>query len=339
MLAYCKANRRKTHFVVVSELSRFARNNEDQARTIADLSRIGVSLRSTYENNIDETAAGRLAANIYGTFNQYFSDALSEKMRDRTRQAVIAGRFPWQAPIGYRNVGEKNGANIVQDEERAPVIRRAFELMATGKYRKTDVLKIVGYEGLTTRKGVRLSAQTFQALLRNSLYVGWVTLRSEPNFEPVRGLHEPIVSQEIFDRVQAVLDGRRPGAAPKRKLNPDFPLKFVRCASCGTPLTGGFCKGRRKLYARYWCPKTTCRAVKLGREQLDQEFQKLLQQMRPHQDVIAKFPKIAARGWAANQGESEGAVRLLRHRLEEAKRRKQNSFFRCWTAQSPKPPL
>jgi hypothetical protein len=72
MLAYCRTHRSKVRYVVVQDLSRFARNNQDQAQTISELGRIGVLLRSTYESNIDETAAGRLAANIFGTFNQYF---------------------------------------------------------------------------------------------------------------------------------------------------------------------------------------------------------------------------------------------------------------------------
>src|ERR1039457_4307073 len=99
MLAYCRAHRRDVRYVVVQDLSRFARNNQDQAQTIGELGRIGVLLRSTYESNIDETAAGKLAANIFGTFNQYFSDALSEKMRDRTRQSASSGRFPWRVQI------------------------------------------------------------------------------------------------------------------------------------------------------------------------------------------------------------------------------------------------
>src|ERR1700730_8489521 len=70
MLTYCKTHRREVRYVVVQDLSRFARNNQDQAQTISELGRIGVLLRSTYETNIDETAAGTLAANIFGTFNQ-----------------------------------------------------------------------------------------------------------------------------------------------------------------------------------------------------------------------------------------------------------------------------
>ncbi len=136
MLAFCKRRSREVGYVIVQDLSRFARNLDDQAHTINELRQIGVLLRSTSENNIDETAAGRLSANIYGTFNQYFSDALSEKMKDRTRQAVAAGRFPWRAPIGYINFGGKVGANIRPDPERAPLIRMAFEMMGRGCTRK-----------------------------------------------------------------------------------------------------------------------------------------------------------------------------------------------------------
>jgi hypothetical protein len=45
--------------------------------------------------------------------------------------------------IGYINIGGKEGPNIKPDEDRAPLIRRAFELMATGLNNKAEVLKIV----------------------------------------------------------------------------------------------------------------------------------------------------------------------------------------------------
>jgi site-specific DNA recombinase len=323
MLAFCKKHRREVRCVVVQDLSRFARNLLDQVQTMGDLMSVGVSLRSTYESNIDETAAGKLSANIFGTFNQYFSDALSEKMQGRTRQAVAAGRFPWRAPLGYVNVGGKDGANIKPDPERAPHIRRAFELMATGQYTKSAVLKIVTDEGLTTARGKPLSAQTFQAILRNQLYAGWVTLPSDENFEPVRGLHEPIISQKTFDRVQAILDGRTPNASPKRKFNPALPLKcLVHCEACGTPLTGGFAKGRSKTYRRYWCRKKGCRAVKLSSAKLEAEFVEFLGRISVNPDIVSIFPKVAAKVWADSQGDWERTSKRLTARLEDQKRLK-----------------
>jgi site-specific DNA recombinase len=318
MLAYCRTNRRKVRYVVVQDLSRFARNNRDQTQTISELESIGVLVRSAYESNIDETATGKLSANIFGTFNQYFSDALSEKMRDRTRQSASAGRFPWKAPIGYRNIGGKDGPNIKPDEERAPLIRRTFELVADGRHKQSEVLRIVTNEGLTTVGGQPLSKQTFQGILRNPLYAGFVTLPSDPTFAPVKGLHEAIISEEMFDRVQAILDGRRPMIVPKMKVNPLLPLKcFIRCESCGTPLTGGLAKGRSKKYPRYWCRKQGCRAVKLSSDQLEGEFLALLARLRANPQTVASFPKIAARVWEEKQGNSERESRQLTIRLKE----------------------
>jgi DNA invertase Pin-like site-specific DNA recombinase len=306
MLAFCKQNRSEVDFVVVQDLSRFARNLQDQIATMADLAKVNICVRSVYEGGIDETATGKLQASIVGGFNEYFSNSLSEKMKDRCRQAVLAGRFPWKAPIGYRNVGGKEGANIEPDPERAPFICCAFELMATGLRTKADVLKVIAADGLTTGSGKPLSPQTFQMVLRNPLYAGWVNIPSDPDFQSVRGLHQPIVSQELFDRVQAVLDGRAPVAAPKRKFNPDFPLKrIIRCDACHTPLTGGLCGGRSKKYGYYWCRKPQCGAVKVRIELLQKEFVDYLRTLKPDKKAVSSFPKIAARVWTTRQGDIE----------------------------------
>jgi site-specific DNA recombinase len=325
MLAFCKSHRRDVGFVVIQDLSRLARNMQDQAQTINELGTLGVRVRSTYESNIDETAAGRLAANIYGTFNQYFSDALSEKMRDRARESVAAGRFPWPAPIGYLNVEAKSGPNIVPDPERAPLILKAFQLIANGPHSRAAVLKIVTELGLRTRRNGRpLSPQTFHAMLQKPVYCGWITPPSMEDLR-VKGLHEPIVTQELFDRVQQVLSGKKSTVAARKRHNPDLPLKwFVKCEACRTPLTGGFSTGKNKArkYGHYWCRKKECHAVMVAKEMLESEFVVLLCRLRPDRQTIAAFPKIAAKVWERRQGDAEASVKRLRARLEDAKKLK-----------------
>ena len=270
MLAFCKSNRNSVGYVVVQDLSRFARNLQNQAETIHELGRHGIVLKSATEGNIDNTAAGRLAANIYGTFNQYFSDSLSEKMRERTRQAVLAGRFPWPAPIGYVNVtATGDRPNIVPDPVRAPLVRMAFELIETGQHSKSSILAKLAEAGLRTRKNKPLSAQTFAAMLKKSVYCGWVCPPKHPDLK-AKGLHEPLISEDTFRQVQRVLAGKKPTTVQRKKINPHFPLKvFVKCGACGTPLTGGQVKGRNKKYAHYWCRNSECRATKITKERLE----------------------------------------------------------------------
>jgi DNA invertase Pin-like site-specific DNA recombinase len=63
-------------------LSRFeGRNVADQGASIVELKRLGIKTISVDETMVDDTSAGKLAANMLGAFNQYLSDSLSEKTK------------------------------------------------------------------------------------------------------------------------------------------------------------------------------------------------------------------------------------------------------------------
>jgi DNA invertase Pin-like site-specific DNA recombinase len=288
MLAYCRENRGKVSHVVVADLSRLARNVVDQGTTIAMLQQLGITLVSVDEPITDDTAAGKLARNMLGAMNQFFSDSLSERVRFRMKAGLDAGRFLHYAPIGYNNV-EKD---LVVDPQRAPLIRHAFELIASGNYSTTDsVLSLVTAMGLRTRKGRPVTKQSWGRLLSNVIYCGWI--KSGEN--QVRGKHEPLISEETFQKIQDRINGK---SRPHAKLNEDFPLRgFVKCSGCGKNLTGGWAKGRKERYARYWCWQKGCGEVGVSRDELEADFIAVLSLMQPTADFLAQLPLIAAREW------------------------------------------
>jgi hypothetical protein len=217
----------------------------------------------------------------------------------------------------------RSGANIVADPERAPLIRKAFEMMATGQYKKSEVLKAVTDLGLRTRKCKKLSAQTFEETLKKPIYCGYITASFLD--EPVKGLHEPVVSETLFNAVQEVLNGKRVCTAPKRKHNPELPLKcFVRCSECGTPLTGGMVTGKNKnnRFGYYWCRRPECHAVMVRRETLERLFVECLQRLKPNQLTAEQFTAVAAQVWKEMRGDAEATAKAIGARLEEEKRLK-----------------
>jgi hypothetical protein len=117
--------------------------------------------------------------------------------------------------------------------------------------------------GLRTRRGFVLSPQSFGPMVRNSIYVGRV---ESPDYGvSTRGDFEPLIDEATFYRVQAVLDGRVVVAGPRPRNHPDFPLRgFVRCETCGRPLTGSWSKGRNGHYAYYHCQRQ-CRSTSARR--------------------------------------------------------------------------
>jgi hypothetical protein len=135
------------------------------------------------------------------------------------------------------------GKSLMHDPERGPLVRRAFEEYATGRFTKEQLLKQARTWGLTNRRGRPLTSQAIGVLLRNQLYAAIVDV-PEYGVRGKRGGVEPLMSEELFYRVQAILSGRAPSTAPRKRAHPDFPLRGVRCESCGRGLTGSWSRGR-----------------------------------------------------------------------------------------------
>jgi site-specific DNA recombinase len=158
------------------------------------------------------------------------------------RAALELGRWTFPAPLGYLNAPKRSKTRLVQDPERGPLVRRAFEDLATGNYTKQEVIARATEAGLRSRKGLRVSPQSFGQMLRNPIYVGRV---ESPDYGiSAQGDFEPLVDEATFYRAQALLDGRIVVAGPRQRNHPDFPLRgFVRCDTCGRPLTGSWSRG------------------------------------------------------------------------------------------------
>jgi site-specific DNA recombinase len=304
MLAYLNQNKGKVSHIVVSELSRLARRMATQSDLDARFKSLGVRFVSVAEQMIDSTPTGKFTAHMLGGLNQYHSDALSERVKGRMLAAVEAGRFVWRAPLGYHNHQLNGTKNLILDEERAPHVRKAFELLSTGSHGLEKVLQMVTAMGLLSRRGLPIRKQVFSSMMHNPCYAGWVVkgrMTKGAEIVKARGNFEPMVTDETFNRVQDVLAGKRI-SVPHVMQNEDFPLRsFVRCHACDKPLTAGWAKGRNKKYARYWCWTKGCGSVAISKMELEDHFISLLGSLAPTQELLAKLPQIAKSTWNVRQ--------------------------------------
>jgi hypothetical protein len=175
---------------------------------------------------------------VLAAFAQFDNDVRSDRTRAGMEAALELGRWVFLAPIGYLNAPRSMGKSLIDDPARAPLVRRAFEEYATGLFTKEQLLKKARTWGPTSRPGKPLTSQAIGMLLRNQLYAGIVDV-PEYGVRGKRGDFEPLISEQLFYRVQAIVSGRVPSTAPRKRAHPDFPLRgLVRCESCGRGLTG-----------------------------------------------------------------------------------------------------
>lgn len=318
MLRYCLRKENGIGVVVVNDMSRFSRNMDDQVSVLAILERSHILLRSVAED-VDDSAGGRFMRNIYGAVNQFDNDRKAERTKHGMQKSTSMGRFPFGAPIGYLNLYNKSGSNLTPDPERAPLVQKAFSLYSTGTETKNSVLRTLNRMGLTTRKGGKVTPQTFDRLLRNPLYAGWICIPQWNVRE--KGSHEPIVSMEVWQRVQDILDGKRVTVTSRQRNSPDFPLRvFVRCASCNQPITGSWSTGRQgKKYPYYACRNKACRAVNIRRERLETEFAELLDRLTAESQYLRLFSAIVRDLWKSRQEDSQELLRAAKSKLSDLK--------------------
>jgi len=154
LLTYCRQNKGRVHFVVVFNLTRFARDKYDHFALRSLLQSLGISLRSATEP-IDDTSTGKLMEGVLAAFAQFDNDCRSDRTRAGMKAALELGRWTFLAPIGYLNAPRAMGKSLMPDPERAPLVRRAFEEYATGRFTKEQLLKQVRAWGLTNGAAVR----------------------------------------------------------------------------------------------------------------------------------------------------------------------------------------
>ena len=173
LLKYCRTHKGKVHFVIVYNLTRFAREKYDHFALRAFLKSLGISLRSATEP-IDDTSTGKLMEGVLAAFAQFDNDVRSERTRAGMQAALEQGRWTFVPPLGYLNAPKWSGKSLIPDPERGALVRRAFEEFATGRFTKEEALDKIARLGFRTRKGLTLNPQSFGRMLTNRLYAGLI---------------------------------------------------------------------------------------------------------------------------------------------------------------------
>ncbi|WP_295794695.1 recombinase family protein [Mucilaginibacter sp.] len=269
MMEFCTTKRDRVQAVIAYKVDRISRNIADYSMIKVRLKKFNVTIRSVTEF-FEDTPAGRFMESIIANVGQFDNEVRTERSVGGMKEAVQEGRYVWKAPLGYDNVRIDNKATIAPNA-MAPLVTETFELIADRCY-STEVVRLMMKEkGLVDAKGNAINRSYFFRIIRNPLYKG--TLKQFGMIS--KGTYQPMVTESLFDDVQAALKGRKNKIKHYVKENPDFPLRRFILNPEGKQLTGYWAKGKYKKYPYYSFhqPNTTIRT-----ELLESMFMDFLQE-------------------------------------------------------------
>ena len=203
---------------------------------------------------------------------------LSEEVKKGQKEKLAQGWLPTKPPIGYLTVGEKGHKTHIVDFDKAPFIRKMFELYSTGNCSTPALVKIMYKEGLRGRTNKEIGKSRVYDMLSDPFYYGAMKW----NEEVFSAKHEPLITKELFDLVQEKLN-RKFKVPQYQKHLPVFKAK-IDCIECGGTITWETQKGNWYGHCNHY---KSCSQKKWYRQEAVEEL------LFPHFDGVApRTPKV-----------------------------------------------
>lgn len=253
--------------VLVHKLDRVSRSLFNLMDLIMQqLQPIGVGFRSVSESVIETTTpAGKLMFQQFGAFAEFEVNRTLERTRDGKHRTAELGRFNGGAvPFGYLL---ENGT-LIPNPNLTETVCWIFEEYATGKKGMRSIANTLNAKGILTQNDKKWSSGNLGYLLRNPVYKGTLAYYKRTTWKKNRPIqenpeekwliidnaYEPIVSKELWDRVQLMLKKRETNGNPNRVFNHSYLLTgILYCSQCGLPMWGRYNQSRNYKMHVYCC--------------------------------------------------------------------------------------
>ena len=306
---------RRYQIALIWRISRLSRHFSDLLAIVDSFKQNGIVLRSLTEQFDSETPLGGFVLQMMGAAAELERVNIGENVRitalERGRQGKWNGG---NNVLGYRwlsSLSEGEGCVEIVPHEAA-IVRRIFEMYATGKFGLKAITNRLNHDGLRTKKGNLVSILAVRGILQNRNYIGHIRYNGTENrrtrgavaVEWSVGEHPPIISESLWESVHAIYTKR--SKPVKRKIDRPFPLAgLLRCPQCDSGMIPGRTQRQRKdrTYRTnyyYGCGSynakgaTACKANHVRADDVERTFYHQLQRFLGTPEMIDGIAKAAA---------------------------------------------
>lgn len=242
MISDCRKG--KIDRIYTKSISRFARNTRDCLKNIRELRTLGISIYFEKEDIDTALISDEIMKTVMGGLAQEESTSIGQNVAWGIRKKMQNGTMKYaNAPYGYKKIPESGDIEI--DSEKAGTVRMIFDMYLNGfgcrkiaeKLNELNIAPPAGKMWRQNRIGEMLSNESYigNALWQKWYYAGIPTKRiknrGEYDMYRITGDHEAIVSKDIFEKAQLILESHRKlRSSPKERIF----SKIMICGCCGS---------------------------------------------------------------------------------------------------------
>jgi site-specific DNA recombinase len=307
MLSFVKKSKEKIFCIIVYSVDRFSRSGANAIYIAEQLRQQGISIASVTQPTDASTPNGSLQQNIQFIFSEYDNQLRREKCMNGVKEALLRGEWCHAAPMGYEQK-KVNGKKTWVVSEQGQLLRKAFLWKATEKISNEEA------RDRLARLGLKISHQQISTIFRNPFYCGLMAHNCLEG-QVVEGVHEKLVSRELFLQVNQIQDNNAHGYTTTEE-NDKIPLKrFMRCDYCGNFLRGYIVKVKGIYY--YKCNNNGCNCNKNAEGLHDIFLSKLGEYVLQDESLAPLIRKQAIATYYRNSEEESDDKSTLNKKLQD----------------------
>lgn len=246
-----EADEKKFDMVITWKINRIARNMLNLLQIVDLLEKNNISFKSYSENFETETPMGKFSLQMMGAVGELERGTIAQNVKMGMLARAREGRWNGNILLGYNLKGKDGSTNkkrkdteLVINESEAEIVRTIFSMYSEGNGYKSIANKLNTF-GYTTKRGNPFSINAIKDILKNPVYIGKIRYnvlqnwsekrRRHKNPKPliVDGIHEAIIDQELWDKVQKMMEDSK--GKPSRIYDGEFPLTgILKCPVCNS---------------------------------------------------------------------------------------------------------
>ncbi len=300
LLSFLKKNRKSAHLLLFTKWDRFSRNAADAYAMINTLNSYGIEPQAVEQPLDLSIPENKIMLAFYLAAPEVENDRRALNVIVGMRRAKKEGRWMATAPKGYKNIRNEQNKPVIVPGKDAKTVRWIFEEINNGVLHADQVRK------LANKKGFAISRAYFWTMVRNPVYCGKIFIPAYKDEDAcfVQGIHEPLISEELFYSVQDILNGRKKNIKNRSKQKEELPLRgFLICRRCGGNLTGSASRGKGGRYFYYHC-QPGCNERFKAEEANDEIIAELQREISVKKEAINLYRVILEKELKKNSKES-----------------------------------
>lgn len=316
LLEFAKQHSNEIDYLLVYKWDRFSRNITESYEYIDKFKKLSIEVNSINEW-IDHSVHMSQYMLAFSLVNPDVENRVrSDRVTTGMRASLKEGRWCSSIPTGYKKGRDSNDKPLMSiNEEIAGELRQLFQDFSTGNYTQAELIRKYNSDKL------KLNKTKFNKMLRNRLYAGEIYIKSNETEQEsiVKGIHEPLISKEVFNNIQRVLNGRRPISNQMSKHDHLLPLRgLLICDNCGRKLTGTTkTKKSGKKYSYYHgYSKYKCEC-KVPTNELHNQVEVLLKKLKPNKEIKELILNMVKESETEYRGDTRTEKNKIKKELDE----------------------